>query len=907
MGEVYLAEDTRLGRKVALKLLPAEFTSDADRVRRFEQEARAASALNHPNILTIFEIGEANGERFIATEFIDGQTLRERLDGDRLSPAAGLDIAAQIAAALAAAHEAGIIHRDIKPENVMLRRDGIVKVLDFGLAKLTERRPDAIDREAPTMAKVNTDPGMVMGTANYMSPEQARGQEVDARSDIFSLGVVLYEMIAGRAPFDGVNTLDMIGAILNREPAPLSSHPPESGKATPAELQRIVTKALRKDRDERYQVVKDMLLDLKNLKQELDFEAKLKGVQAFVAPHSTGGVQTLEIPPEGGTTKAQKAQAATNEVAARTTSSAEYIVNQIRQHRTGALVILCVALAVIAGAGYGLYKITGMKPPSARFEKLKFTRLTTTGKVRGPVISPDGKYVAYINLEGGKPSLWLRQVASSQNAQIVPPSDAIIRDIAFSPDSNFVYYRGYELNDDSTLYRVSVLGGAPRKLSLGNVFSPVSFSPDGKRMVIARAGSNQSEMELVVANTDGANEQRLVLRQAHETFLERPVWAPDGKVIACIARKDRETFLVTIAADTGKEMALNQQPWESINILGWLPDSSSLVVTAAEKNSVSQVWTIAYPTGEARQITNDLNGYESGSLTADGRALITLRTDFQSHIWQAAGGKADEARQITSGSSKKDGYMGLAWAPDGRLIYTAGDGAGLWTMDAGGGNQKELTSNGTHQTAAPDGRYVVFRSVQPTAGLWRIDADGGNLRQLTTGSRDSAPTFSADGKWIVYESVIEGQGSRLWKIGIDGGSPTRLTDFRSTRPSVSPDGKQIACIYSYEGPEKPLANFGLIPFDGGPAKKIADRPPSAHLSGQSLRWTPDGRSIAYLDLRDGVTNVWSLPVGGGQPRQLTRFTSDRIYAFAWSLDGKWLAMSRGATTSDAVLISEVKQ
>ncbi|HEV2664102.1 MAG TPA: protein kinase, partial [Blastocatellia bacterium] len=835
------------------------------------------------------------------------QTLRDRLNGARLAPAAALDIAAQIAAALAAAHEAGIVHRDIKPENVMLRRDGIVKVLDFGLAKLTERRPDAIDKEGPTIAKVNTDPGMVMGTANYMSPEQARGLEVDARSDIFSLGVALYEMLAGRAPFEGVNALDMIGAILNREPAPLSSHTPESGEAAPAELQRIVMKALRKDRDERYQVVKDMLLDLKSLKQELEFEAKLKGVQAFATPPSGGSAWTREIPPDGGTTDAQKAQAATNQVAARTTSSAEYIVTQIKQHRTGALVTLCVALAVIAGAGYGIYKMAGQKPPAARFEKLKFTRLTTTGKVRSPVISPDGNYVAYVNLEGGKLSLWLRQVASSQSSQILPPSDEIIRDLAFSPDSNFIYYRGYELNSaSSTLYRVSVLGGAPRKLSLGDVASPVSFSPDGKRMVLARTGSNQSEMELVVANAEGANEQRLVLRQAHESFLERPVWAPDGKVIACIARKDRDIFLVTIAADTGKETALKHQPLESIHLMGWLPDGSSLVVTAADKTGVSQVWTIAYPTGEARQVTNDLNGYQAGSLTADGRAMVAQRSDFQSHIWMAPGGKADEARQITPGTSNKDGNMGLAWAPDGRLIYTSGDGAGLWVMDASGGNQKELTSSGTHPTASPDGRFVVFRSMQPSAGLWRIDADGGNLRQLATGTRDSAPSYSSDGKWIVYEATNEGQEMRLWKIGIEGGSPARLTDFRATRPSVSPDGKQIACIYSYEGPGTPLANFGLIPFDGGPATKIADRPPSAHMSGQPIRWTPDGRSIAYLDLRDGVTNIWSVPVRGGQPRQLTRSTTNRIYAFAWSRDGKWLAMSRGGTTADAVLISEVK-
>src|SRR5262245_27510571 len=245
MGEVYLAEDTKLGRKVALKLLPAESTRDAGRLRRFEQEARAASALNHPNILTIFEIGEANGERYIATEFIDGQTLRERLNGDRLAPQSALDIAAQIAAALTAAHGAGIVHRDIKPENVMLRRDGIVKVLDFGLAKLTEQRPSAVDSQAPTIAKAHTDPGTVLGTVGYMSPEQVRGQEADHRADIFSFGVMLYEMLSGRRAFGGDSAVEVMNSILKEEPPGLGE---TNAKISP-QLEIIVRRCLERSEE----------------------------------------------------------------------------------------------------------------------------------------------------------------------------------------------------------------------------------------------------------------------------------------------------------------------------------------------------------------------------------------------------------------------------------------------------------------------------------------------------------------------------------------------------------------------------------------------------------------------------------------------------------------------------------
>src|SRR6266511_2700312 len=297
MGEVYLAQDKRLGRKVALKLLASQFTKDSDRLHRFEQEARAASALNHPNIITIYEIREANSTLMIATEFVEGETLRQRLGGGEIDLDEALHVAIQIADALAAAHQAGIFHRDIKPEDIMIRPDGYVKVLDFGLAKLVENASPMSAAEALTKP-VKTGSGMIMGTVGYMSPEQARGLTVDARSDVFNLGAVIYEMVAGQRPFDGETPSDVFAAILRTEPPLLSHFAPE----VPAELVRIVTKALRKDREQRYQVIKDLLLDLKSLNEEMDFQTKLdlstpkKAREASVASSQSQGLVTETQP-----------------------------------------------------------------------------------------------------------------------------------------------------------------------------------------------------------------------------------------------------------------------------------------------------------------------------------------------------------------------------------------------------------------------------------------------------------------------------------------------------------------------------------------------------------------------------------------------------------------------------------
>src|SRR5437870_9605824 len=377
MGEVYLAQDTKLERTVALKVLPSELAANQSGMRRFVQEAKAASALNHPNIITIFEIEQVDSVNFIATEFIDGETLRERMRSGPMSLGEVLEVAIQSASALSAAHDAGIVHRDIKPENLMLRRDGIVKVLDFGLAKLTDRPvATSVDTEALTRAQIKTEPGVVMGTAIYMSPEQARGLEVDARTDIFSLSILIYEMVAGRLPFEGSNQNEIVASIIgDKAVPPLARYTQE----VPAELERIVAKAARKNRDERYQTIKDLLLDLRALKQELEFSAKLErsaAPQARVSPATTSGAPSSATDQlAASTVEASKAYP---------TSSAEYVITGIKQHKLVAL----VALVVIAGGIAGLAAYLHARNTEVAIESIAVLPFTNQNR------DPDSEYLS---------------------------------------------------------------------------------------------------------------------------------------------------------------------------------------------------------------------------------------------------------------------------------------------------------------------------------------------------------------------------------------------------------------------------------------------------------------------------------------------------------------------------------
>ena len=399
MGEVYLAEDTALRRSVAIKVLTPDYTQSEERLHRFKREAYSASSLNHPNIVTIYEIGSEADLHFIATEYVDGESLRQHLALTQMELPDVIDVAIQVASALTTAHEAGIVHRDIKPENIMRRRDGYVKVLDFGLAKLTEEGTAAqeTDEEAPTQVMIKTEPGRVMGTINYMSPEQARGREVDARTDIFSLGVVLYEMVACRRPFPGDTKSDVLAAVLMVEPEPLAKRFPD----VPAELNRIVTKSLRKDREERYQTAKELLVDLKSLRQELEFEAKM-------------GRPILRVPgfaPPTTTSDGLARHPSTARQPDAVPTISQLFINEVKIHPRRATVTVSVIALVMAVAGIGLYRLIKLAQRPESFQSMELTKVTSAGNVvQGQLaISPDGKYVVYAVEEAGQQSLWVRQ------------------------------------------------------------------------------------------------------------------------------------------------------------------------------------------------------------------------------------------------------------------------------------------------------------------------------------------------------------------------------------------------------------------------------------------------------------------------------------------------------------------
>jgi eukaryotic-like serine/threonine-protein kinase len=750
-----------------------------------------------------------------------------------------------------------------------------------------------------------------------MSPEQAQGKAVDLRSDIFSFGCVLFEAATGHKLFEGDSAIDSLHKTVHAPAPPIRDFNP----AAPPELQRIVRRCLMKDPEQRYQTIKDVAIELRELRRELENEEVLHRSAPSQTPSGAGVRESDAQAHSAANTRPSKTEELTG---ARPTSSAEYLVSEIKRHKRELSVALAALVVVFVGGGYGIYRLK-VKPnkPALSFQAAKFTRLTTNGKVKLAAISPDGRYMVHVVDDAGQESLWIRHVATQSNVQIVPPAKAHYYGLTFSPEGNYVYFLRRNEGGGSfvrILYQTPVLGGAIQKV-WEDVDSPVTFSPDGKQFAFVRLEGPVGASSLLIGNADGSGERKLVTKKDPDGFgIGGPAWSPDGRVIACavrhpVAGREAEPAeLAEVNVADGTERPITSHRWRYIDQVAWLPDSGRLLLSAADTSSAffDQLWDVSRSSGEARRITNDLSFYHGISLTADSDSLLTVQADDLSNLWVAPGGDANHAKQISSG--KYDGLAGVAWTSDNKIIYATLN-YDIWVADADGGNARLLTvdeHNNRMVSVTSDNRYIVFESWRggspgiSGSQIWRTDIDGSNPKRLTNGKgSNSSPAVSPDGKWIVYDSDISGKEA-LWKISIDGGEAAQFTNEYSFAATISPDGKSIAYIHR-AGLNDPF-KIAIIPLEGGQPKKEFDIIPGVNpfYYGRQFRWSPDGRALHIIVNRDGVDNIWSQAIDGGQPVKLTDFKSDRIFAFDWTHDGKELLLARGTATTDAVLISNVK-
>ncbi|MBC7798507.1 MAG: protein kinase, partial [Pyrinomonadaceae bacterium] len=763
MGEVYLANDSTLGRDVALKVLPSEFSSDTERLTRFRQEARAVSALNHPNILTIYEIGESDAGWFIATEFVKGETLRQLMNREKsLSVKQTLKIAVQIADALVSAHEAGIIHRDIKPENLMIRRDGYVKVLDFGLAKPTQVKSAP---ENATLQIINTTPGLVMGSVRYMSPEQARGKDVDERTDLWSFGVVLYEMIIGKPPFEGETASDTIAALIYKDVPQIFETLPDA----PTEINRIVRKALRKDKTERYQTAKDLALDLQTLREDLEHghsgENKTEIFAANVYKEKLGIHQTNSANQpayRGGINPNSTADSGVVETKT---------LNRKSSRLPLYLLLAAIPVFVVIGLFVSQYQGAKRNLSATVFQKPQITKLAADGKARVPAISPDGKYVAFVSGEVGSRSLIVRVIATGSLVTLIAPTAQQITSVDFAPDGDFVYYvlrdKGGSIG---TLYRIPTFGGESGKI-IEDVDSGLTFSPDGKRFAFLRHVSDDGSDFIVIADTDGANEEKFISsKDTKYNFFNGLAWSPDGEkfVITIGDYKDsnREINIAEVSIKDKSIKVIGNQKWVNANYFRWFSDGSGLVFIGSDnEKSPSQIWNISFPMGEARRITNDTSQYTFFSAAGDDATLVSVSSTFSSSIWTFTPANK-ELVQLRPENRLNEAGSGFTQTQDGKVFYTREDEneVNIYKSDVDGKNSVRLTSGAKYNldvTATRDGKFLVFVSNRNNLWrIWRMDSDGKNAVQITEGENvgDSRPSISADDSTVVFSRQIGNNG-----------------------------------------------------------------------------------------------------------------------------------------------------
>ncbi len=851
MGEVYRARDSRLHRDVAIKVLSQTMELSDLAEARLAREARAIAALNHPNICAIYDVGQADGRPFLVMELLEGESLHQRIAAAPFDAATLLDQGIALADALDAAQARGLIHRDLKPANIFVTRRGQPKILDFGLAK---ELPTA--ETATFDAAQVTHPAVTIGTLAYMSPEQLRGEPLDSRTDIFSLGLVLYEMATGRHPFKASTGPLVSAAILGAEPIAPSAIRPD----LPTRLDDVILKSLEKDRDLRYQSAAELRSDLKRLQRDSPISSR-----AIPPPPSSSDVQL--------------------------------IAGVARRHRAGIAVGGIVLVAMVAAAGVMTWRsLRSPRAGSDSFPNLYIEPLTLTGDVLSGAISPDGRFVAYVRNQGG---IALRQISSDSDVQLVPSVAGRTRDcVTFTADGNFI---DYTESDGRTrdLWRVPLLGGPPKRLVTGIMSAP-GRSPDGRRIAFLRVlpgGGGGSS--LVIADEDGSPENVFVTRRPPLDFLNlsiqpwafnRPAWSPDGKQIVVVGvsidAKGGRTDIVILNAASGAVERTIQLPsgafaWE----LAFL-DPTRLLASVGIGSLLPGMWALDLRDSTWRPVAREFSSFSAFSLTGDRRLVLATRASRRNGLWLG-----DQ-----SGSTGDMVVRESAVAPQlpivdthGGIVYFAIAGNGrpnLYRLPTGGTAPLLLDENSgiNGYAVSPDGTFVIVASGVEQPELRRMNADGTGSVKLVD-QAFGGPAITPDGRTLLFSPPGT---PGLYSMPVAGGPARRISGVYVNRgPWVSPDGRQLAFT---------------IPEPGRTA--VCDLPDCANMKTLELKggqWAPDGKGIAYVN-DDDHGNLWEQPLDGSPAHAITHLSDPRILEFAWSADGKRLVLARGTTSTDIVLL-----
>jgi serine/threonine protein kinase/Tol biopolymer transport system component len=889
MGEVYIARDETLDRSVALKILPPALVRSDERLRRFVAEAKSASSLNHPNIVTIYEIGrdtvkpargggdpavETEPIHYISMELVAGDTLDGLIHASRAELRATVGWLAQAAEGIAKAHASGIVHRDLKPGNIMVSKDGFAKVLDFGLAKLTERTQvsEADRTSAPTEAAV-TGAGIVMGTVGYMSPEQVQGRPVDHRSDIFSLGCILYEAATRARPFPADSDIEVMHRILKEKPRPVEELNPEA----PGELRRVIRRCLAKTPDERFQSMKDVAIDLREM-----FEG-----WETLSPSTPSGRTSGSIPAAGGGPRRR-------------------------------LLIATAVVIGLVGLGFGLYELVHRGAPigPAAGNDLKVSVLMSRGDLaqtdRGAaMLSADGRYLAYVTSRNDTGSLLIRQVRTGSDVVVIADNPTPIRNIAFSHDGDFLYFtnRDPESPNYSALFQVPSLGGTPRKL-LFDVDSAPAFSPDGKRACFRRGFPQDGADTLQIAELDTGATKELVRVKDPDVIATDPDWSPDGTAILIAVRSPTGGYKARLRAIDVASGAVTTVPgdWLGVTSARFMPGGHAILATALESVGQPQIVRIGYPGGGAARLTRGFDGYGDLSIAADGASVAAVHSVQIENLWSARLEKGSDAQPITFASGSAASVRTLAALPGDRVAFATGDGdvVRLFSMKSDGSDRRPMNSSGIFILEAAYVKQIglVFSQVDREDGgrvvahLWRVDPDGGRLAQLTQGAGEELYSASPRGDAVLLWKWDEPKSLFVLKAG--GGPPVKITDRNQTpTPRISPDGTKVLYATLDQEGDRARTNLHVAPLDGG-ADLMTFRLP---LQSTWHEWSPDSAGITYIDGAHRY-DIMRRPIPDGAPQILAHAAEGLIEGYRFSPDGAWLAFGTRTGSTDRLYVTK---